>query len=174
MAEVQGLVVVYTGDGKGKTTAALGAIFRALGRGLRVAAVQFIKGKWKTGERLFAERLEGLTFRVMGLGFTWESDDIAQDRAAAQEAWEEAKGFLAGGAHDLLVLDEITYAIHFGFIGLEDVLAALAARPRHVHVILTGRAAPEPLLAAADIVTEMRPVKHAFARGVPAQLGLDF
>lgn len=174
MAEVKGLVVVYTGDGKGKTTAALGAVFRALGRGLRVGAVQFIKGRWKTGERLLAERLDGLTFRVMGRGFTWESDDLAQDRAAAREAWEEAAALLRAGDHGLVVLDEVTYAIQHGFVALDEVLAALAARPRHVHVVLTGRGAPAALVAAADVVTEMRPVKHAFDQGVPAQPGLDF
>src|SRR6266496_1732568 len=124
----QGLVVVYTGHGKGKTTAALGMVFRALGRGLRVAVVQFIKGKWKTGERLFAETIPGLTFLVMGQGFTWESDDLSRDRLAAQEAWRRSKELIAGGEQAIVILDEITYAINYGFIPLGDVLAAFRER----------------------------------------------
>ena len=170
----QGLVVIYTGDGKGKTTAALGAVFRALGRGLKPAVVQYIKGKWKTGERMFAETMPGLVFHTMGLGFTWESDDISRDQAAARAAWEESKKFLASGEYGLVVFDEITYAINYGFIPLEEVMAALTTRPTHVHVILTGRSAPEPLVAMADLVTEMRVIKHPFAKGIPAQIGLDF
>jgi cob(I)alamin adenosyltransferase len=173
-AKQRGLVVVYTGDGKGKTTAALGAVFRALGRGLNVAVVQFIKGKWKTGERLFAEGLPQLTFLVMGRGFTWESDDISRDKRAAQEAWAEGRGLLVGGAHALVVLDEITYAINYGFIAMDDVLAALHERPPQVHVILTGRSAPQALLDAADVATEMKLLKHAYEKGVPAQPGLDY
>ncbi len=172
--ERQGLVVVYTGDGKGKTTAALGAVFRALGRSLRVAVVQFIKGKWKTGERVFAERLDGLTFQVMGAGFTWESDDLTRDRRAAQAAWAEGRRLIEAGHCGLVVLDEITYALNYGFVPVDDVVATLRSRPPHVHVILTGRNAPPALIEAADIVTEMRAIKHAFARGVPAQPGLDF
>jgi len=170
----QGLVVVYTGHGKGKTTAALGIVFRALGRGMRVAVVQFIKGKWKTGERMFAERLEGLEFCVMGLGFTWESDDLSRDKAAAVAAWDKASEFITSGERDVVVLDEITYAMHFGFIALEDLLATLRTRPPHVHVVVTGRNAPDALLDGADLVTEMKSVKHPYERGVAAQLGIDF
>jgi cob(I)alamin adenosyltransferase len=170
----QGLVVVYTGHGKGKTTAALGIVFRALGRGMRVAVVQFIKGKWKTGERVFAEGLAGLEFHVMGLGFTWDSDDLSRDAAAAASAWNVACAFIASGERDVVVLDEITYALHYGFIRLDDVLAALRTRPPHVHVVITGRNAPEPLVDAADLVTEMKPIKHPYERGVPAQIGIDF
>jgi cob(I)alamin adenosyltransferase len=169
-----GLVVVYTGHGKGKTTAALGIVFRALGRGMRVGVVQFIKGKWKTGERVFAEGLSGLEFHVMGLGFTWESDDLSRDKAAAAAAWDVARSFIASGERDVVVLDEITYAIHYGFIALEDVLASLKGRPPYVHVVVTGRNAPEALVEAADLVTEMKVVKHPFERGVPAQIGIDF
>lgn len=170
----EGLLIVYTGHGKGKTTAALGAVFRALGRGLRVAVVQFIKGKWKTGERVFAEQLPGLTFLVMGEGFTWESDDIGKDRAAAQRAWQTAAELIAGGEHALIVLDEITYAFLYGFIELGDVLAALARRPKHVHVIVTGRNAPAELCELADVVTDMTLVKHPFAQGRKAQVGIDY
>jgi cob(I)alamin adenosyltransferase len=170
----RGLVVVYTGQGKGKTTAALGIVFRALGRGLRVAVVQFIKGKWKTGERMFAETLPELTFLVMGKGFTWNSDDLSRDRAAAQAAWATAKQLIASGANAMVVLDEITYAINYGFIELADVLGALRDRPPHVHVVATGRNAPEELCGFADLVTEMTAVKHPFERGIAAQPGLDY
>ena len=170
----QGLVVVYTGQGKGKTTAALGLIVRALGRGYRVGVVQFIKGKWKTGERLFAAGQPGLDFHVMGEGFTWESDDLSRDRRAAEAAWARSAALLAGGAHDVVVLDELTYAIAYGFVAEAEILAAIAARPPHVHVVVTGRHAPPALCDAADIVTDMQAVKHAFARGVRAQPGLDY
>jgi cob(I)alamin adenosyltransferase len=169
-----GLLIVYTGHGKGKTTAALGTVFRALGRGMRVAVIQFIKGKWKTGERTFAESLPGLEFHVMGKGFTWESDDLSRDKAAACAAWETARRFIESKERDLVVLDEITYAFHYGFLALDDVLATLRARPQNVHIIVTGRNAPEALIEAADLVTEMRPVKHPFEQGVPAQIGIDF
>jgi cob(I)alamin adenosyltransferase len=112
----RGLLLVYTGHGKGKTTAALGLVFRALGRGMRVAVVQFIKGKWKTGERTFAESVPGLTFLVLGKGFTWDSDDLSRDRNAARAAWETAANLIRGGEHAIVVLDELTYAIHYGFI----------------------------------------------------------
>ncbi|HTN83398.1 MAG TPA: cob(I)yrinic acid a,c-diamide adenosyltransferase [Sorangium sp.] len=170
----KGLVVVYTGHGKGKTTAALGMVFRALGRGMRVAVVQFIKGKWKTGERLFAETLPGLTFLVMGRGFTWESDDLSRDKAAARAAFQEAAALIAGGEQDIVVLDEITYALHYGFVAEEELLAALRARPAHVHVVITGRNAPDALIALADLVTEMKSVKHPFEQGMKAQIGVDF
>ena len=173
----RGLLVVYTGHGKGKTTAALGMVFRALGRGMRVTVVQFIKGKWKTGERLFAEKLgaaSDLRFHVMGLGFTWESDDLEKDKAAAREAWAAAKADILSGERDLVVLDEITYTFHYGFLDLGDVLSTLRARPAHVHVVATGRDAPAPLLELADLVTEMTLVKHPFTAGVEAQIGVDF
>src|SRR5262245_26374436 len=133
--ERKGWLVVYTGHGKGKTTAALGLVFRALGRGLRVAVVQFIKGRWKTGEGLFAATIPRLTFLVMGQGFTWESDDLSRDRRAAQEAWSTAKELISGGEHAIVVLDELTYAIHFDFVSLEEVLEALRCRPVPVHVV---------------------------------------
>jgi 5,6-dimethylbenzimidazole synthase len=170
----EGLLMVYTGHGKGKTTAALGLVFRALGRGLRVAVVQFIKGKWKTGERLFARQLPGLTFLVMGEGFTWESDDLTRDRRAAQQAWARSKELIEAGEHDLVVLDEITYAVSYGFVPLAEIVATIRARPRHVHVALTGRNAPEELCALADLVTEMKAVKHPFEQGRKAQPGIDF
>ena len=172
--ERRGLLVVYTGNGKGKTTAALGMVFRALGRGFRITVVQFIKGKWKTGERVFAQRLPELAFHVMGLGFTWESDDLAKDKAAAQAAWETAKAAIASGDRDLVLLDELTYTIHYGFLDLGEVLSVLRERPAHVHVVVTGRNAPPELVDAADLVTEMTLVKHPFESGQKAQIGVDF
>jgi cob(I)alamin adenosyltransferase len=169
-----GLLVVYTGHGKGKTTAALGMVFRALGRGFRVTVVQFIKGKWKTGERVFAESLPQLRFLVMGLGFTWESDDISRDKAAARAAWAEAQKEILSGERELVVLDELTYAFHYGFLALDEVLETLRSRPAGVHVVITGRDAPEALIECADLVTEMKLVKHPFQRGEKARLGVDF
>jgi cob(I)alamin adenosyltransferase len=173
-SDTKGLVVVYTGNGKGKTTAALGVAFRALGRDLKVGVVQFIKGKWKTGERTFAERLPQLTFHVMGLGFTWESDDLSRDKEAAEKAWKISHELILDWNHDIVVLDELTYVLNYGFVSVDEVLTTLKTRPPHVHVIITGRNAPEALVAAADLVTEMQSVKHPFEKGVRAQPGLDF
>jgi cob(I)alamin adenosyltransferase len=170
----KGLIVLYTGHGKGKTTAALGLVFRALGRGLKVGVVQFIKGKWKTGERTFAETLPELTFLVMGLGFTWDSDDLSRDKEAARRAWQKAVELINGGEHAIVVLDELTYVINFDFVSLQEVLGVLQAKPADVHVVITGRSAPEELVAAADLVTEMKPIKHPFEKGIPAQPGIDF
>jgi cob(I)alamin adenosyltransferase len=169
-----GWLLVYTGNGKGKTTAALGLVLRALGRGLRVAVVQFIKGKWKTGERVFAEKVPELTFLVMGEGFTWDSDDLSRDRRAAERAWAKAAELVAAGEHEVVVLDEITYAIHYGFISLASVVDALRSRPSHVNVVVTGRNAPQELCDLADLVTEMKAVKHPFERGEKARAGIDF
>jgi len=170
----RGLLIVYTGNGKGKTTAALGLVFRALGRGLRVAVVQFIKGKWKTGERLFAEQHPALTFLVMGQGFTWESDDLGRDRHAAREAWTAASNLIGAGGHDVVVLDEITYALNYDFLSTEEVVESLGARPEHVHVVLTGRNASQELCGIADLVTEMKAIKHPFERGHKACPGIDY
>ena len=168
------LLIVYTGQGKGKTTAALGIVFRALGRGQRVAMVQFIKGKWETGERKFAETLPQLNFHVMGLGFTWESDDISRDKQAAIAAWEKAKTLIQEGQHDIVILDELTYVIHYHFVPLEEVIEVIRARPSHVHVVVTGRKASPELIAEADLVTEMNSLKHPYEKGIPAQKGIDF
>jgi cob(I)alamin adenosyltransferase len=170
----KGLLLVYTGNGKGKTTAALGLVFRALGRGMAVAVVQFIKGKWKTGERLFAEKLEGLTFLVMGRGFTWDSDDLSRDKAAAEAAWSKARELIAAGAHPVVVLDELTYVINYSFVPIEEVVATLRDRPPHVSVVVTGRSAPQALLDVADLITDMQAVRHPFTQGRRALLGIDF
>jgi len=169
-----GLLLVYTGNGKGKTTAALGLVFRALGRKLPVAVIQFIKGKWKTGERLFAESIPELTFLVMGKGFTWESDDLSRDREAARAAWDKAREIIGAGRHAVVVLDELTYALNYGFVPTEEVVATFKARPAHVNVVVTGRNAPQPLLEVADLVTEMRSLRHPFEQGRKAQPGIDF
>jgi cob(I)alamin adenosyltransferase len=170
----RGPLIVYTGDGKGKTTAALGLVFRALGRGLPVAVVQFIKGRCETGERLFAATLPQLTFLSMGEGFTWEGDDPEVHARAARAAWERGREILAAGAHRIVVLDEITHALRHGFVSLAEVLAALDARPAGVTAVVTGRGAPQEIVAAADLVTEMRSVKHPFDKGARALSGVDF
>lgn len=170
----KGLLLINTGDGKGKTTAAIGTAFRALGHGMRVGMIQFIKGKWKTGERKLGERTPNLTWLTMGHGFTWESLDLDRDRAAARAAWNIASAWLLDGNYDLVVFDEITYVINYGFIPLDEVLSGLKDRRPDLHVILTGRAAPPELRAIADIVTEMQAVKHPYRDGVSAQKGIEF
>jgi cob(I)alamin adenosyltransferase len=172
--ETHGLLVVNTGDGKGKTTAALGVVFRALGRGMPCAVVQFIKGKWKTGEKMFAETLPQLEFHVMGLGFTWESDDLDRDKKAAQRAWEKAKELIAQGRHRIVVLDEITYALNYSFVAVGEVVETLRNRPKDVHVIVTGRKCPQEILTIADLVSEMTSRRHPFDQGIRAQVGIDY
>ncbi len=174
MSGGRGLLVVYTGDGKGKTTAALGMALRALGRKLPVAFVQFVKGRWKTGERLFAEGVPGLELLTLGEGFTWEGDDPDLHARAARAAWTRARDLLTSGRHRIVVLDELTHVVNRGWVGCEEVLEAVAARDRAMTVVVTGRDAPAPLVDAADLVTEMRAVKHPFARGVKALAGVDF
>jgi cob(I)alamin adenosyltransferase len=169
-----GLLVVYTGSGKGKTTAALGIAFRALGHGMPVAMVQFIKSNGTAGEHLLAHALPGLTLEVSGKGCMQDRTDLSQDRRAAIEAWQRARDLIHGGAHAIVILDEITHAINYGFITVDQVLDAIAARPGSVHVVVTGRNAPPALLEAADLVTEMSAVKHPFQRGIRGQRGLDF
>lgn len=174
-APAPGLVLVYTGEGKGKTTAALGLVFRALGRGLRVAVLQFVKGGWETGERLLAERgLPGLDWHVMGEGFTWEGKDPAIHAAAARAGWAKARALIGAGAHDVVVLDEVMLPLARGWIDEGDLIAALRARREGMHVVLTGRGAPAAVVEAADLVSEMRAVKHPFEKGVMAIAGVDF
>lgn len=169
-----GLVVAYTGQGKGKTTAALGMVFRALGHGLRVAVVQFVKGRWQTGERLLAPQLTGLEFHVMGRGFTWESDDLAQDHQAATLAFAKACALMQDPDIAVLVLDEVSYVLNYGFVSSEDLLLALAAKPKSMTVVLTGRHMPEPVLAVADLITDMRPERHPYTSGKKALRGVDY
>ncbi len=173
-ATERGGLLVNTGNGKGKASAAFGVVARALGHGLRVAVVQFVKARKDTGEEAVLGRLPGIDWHVMGEGFTWETQDAATDAAAARAAWEVAAAYLRDPAVNLVVLDELTYAFKYQWLPLAEVLAALAARPPMQHAIVTGRAAPEALIEAADTVTEMAMVKHAFKAGVKAMPGMEW
>ena len=171
----RGLILVHTGNGKGKSTSAFGVVARALGWGNQVAVVQFIKGKWKTGEKQFFQRFPDLlTWHTMGDGFTWDTQDKEQDTVAAQAALAKGAEFMQSGRYALVVLDEINIALRYGFVSVEQVLDTLAQRSEKTSVILTGRDAPDALQAAADLVTEMREVKHPFQAGIKAQRGIDF
>jgi len=171
----KGLLVVHTGPGKGKTTAAFGLALRMLGHGRPVGVVQFIKGAWSTGERAALARFGDLViWHTMGEGFTWETQDRARDIAAARRAWETACGLMQQPGLALLVLDELNIALRYDYLALDEVLAALAARPAMLHVVVTGRNAKPALLEAADLVTEMTAVRHHFAAGVKAQPGIEF
>ena len=171
----QGLVLVYTGDGKGKSSSAFGVIVRALGWGQSVGVVQFIKGNWKTGERQFFERFpDQVEWHTMGEGFTWNTQDRARDTVVAETAFDRAREMMAGGAHDLVVLDEINVVLHYDYLKSAAVLDALQARAARTSVILTGRDAKAEIADYADLVSEMREVKHPYAAGIMAQRGLDF
>lgn len=171
----KGLLMVHTGKGKGKSTAAFGLVLRALGHGMRVGIVQFIKGAWSTGEATALRRFDDLIdFHVMGEGFTWETQDRERDIAAATRAWEQAVAMMADPRYRLIVLDELNIALRYDYLPVERVLADLAARPASLHVVVTGRNAPAALVEAADLVTEMNLVKHPFAAGVKAQVGIEF
>jgi cob(I)alamin adenosyltransferase len=169
------LLIVHTGPGKGKSTAAFGLALRALGRGWRVGVVQFIKGAWETGERLAFERFgDQIVWRTMGEGFTWETQDRARDVAAAEAAWSVAREMMADPTIRLLVLDELNVALRYDYLPLAEVVAVLRARRPDLHVVVTGRNAKPELIEAADLVTEMGAVKHHFAAGVKAQAGIEF
>ncbi len=171
--EDRGVLVVNTGNGKGKSSSAFGMVARALGHGMKVAVIQFIKGSFATGEEAFFRRFPELEYHVMGEGFTWETQDKERDRKAALAAWTKASEFLADPACDMVVLDELNIALKLGLVPKDRVLEALRARPSRQHVIVTGRGAPPELIEIADTVTEMRPVKHAFDAGVMAQKGIE-
>jgi len=171
----KGLLIVNTGSGKGKSTAAFGLVLRALGHGFHVGIVQFIKGAWETGERTALARFDDLvSWHTMGEGFTWETQDRARDVAAAQKAWAKARELMDDPAIKLLMLDELNIALRYDYLPLADIVAALRARRADLHVIVTGRNAKPELLAAADLVTEMGLVKHHFQAGVKAQAGIEF
>ena len=171
----KGLLIVNTGPGKGKSTAAFGLILRALGHGWKVGVVQFIKGAWSTGERKALERFPDLvSWHTMGEGFTWETQDRARDIAAAGAAWAKARELMNDAQIRLLVLDELNIALRYDYLPLNEVVAELAARRPDLHVVVTGRNAKPELIAAADLVTEMGLVKHHFAAGVKAQAGIEF
>ena len=171
----KGLVVVNTGMGKGKSTAAFGIMFRAWGRGMKVCAVQFIKNdKSMYGEQMAAEKL-GIEMIPSGRGFTWTSKDLAEDASRARNGWRIAKEIMAAGEHDVVVLDEITYPMRYGWIEVDEVVETLKARPPMVHVVLTGRHAPVEIIEAADLVTEMQQVKHPYHdQNIRAQRGIEF
>jgi len=169
----RGIVLVHTGNGKGKSSAAFGMVARALGHGMRVGVVQFIKGSFSTGEETFFRCFLEVSYHVMGEGFTWETQDKERDIAAANKAWQQALAFLTDPSVNLVVLDEINIALKYKYLDLEAVLAALRARPAMQHVVLTGRAAPDALIAYADTVTEMRDIKHAYRAGIQAQKGIE-
>ncbi|WP_267313993.1 MULTISPECIES: cob(I)yrinic acid a,c-diamide adenosyltransferase [Desulfosediminicola] len=175
----EGLFAIHTGNGKGKTTAALGLVFRALGHGQKVSVIQFIKGSWRTGEQKFAEVLSNsqpglLDFQVCGKGFTWKSDNIEEDTALAREAWQRAAEIIAAGEHQLVILDELTYLVKYKMVVEDEILDAILSRPEHVHVVVTGRHAPNSFIDAADLVTEMENTRHPYSSGIKAQKGFDF
>lgn len=170
----RGLVLINTGKGKGKSSAAFGVVIRALGWGQKVAVVQFIKGKWKTGERRFFEERDLVTWHTMGEGFTWDTQDRERDIAAANAAFDKACALVASGEYDLVVLDEINIALRYEYLSVEQVIEGLNARSDKTSVFLTGRDAPQALRDYADLVTEMTEEKHPFQAGIKAQRGVDF
>lgn len=173
--EERGLVIVHTGKGKGKSTAAFGMVFRAIGHGFKIGIVQFVKGKWGTGERDVLEKFPDLvTIKAMGEGFTWDTQDRQRDLAAARAAWEAAKSMIADPAYKMVLLDELNIVLRYDYLPLDEVLAALKAKPRDTHVIVTGRNAKDELIEIADLVTEMTEIKHPFRGGVKAQAGIEF
>jgi len=172
--EVRGLLLVHTGTGKGKSSAAFGMVARALGHGMHVGVVQFIKGASETGEETFFRRFPEVSFHVMGEGFTWETQDRERDIRAARAAWTQTRALLADPDIALVVLDELNIALKLDYLPLAEVLQALAGRPPHQHVVITGRGAPQALIDQADTVTEMRLVKHAYAAGIKAQPGIEY
>lgn len=173
--EEKGLLMVYTGAGKGKTTAALGMALRCLGHGMNVAVVQFIKGAIDTAEeRILKSFGEQVVFLRMGEGYTWETQDRERDTRVAQEAWAEVEKLLQDPAYGMVILDELNIAIHHNYISLEQVLTAVAQRPPMLHVVITGRGAKPELIEAADLVSEMKMIKHPFRKGIKAQQGVEF
>jgi len=173
--EERGLLIVHTGIGKGKSTAAFGMVLRCIGHGMRVGIVQFVKGAWGTGERDVLTKFPDLvTCRAMGEGFTWDTQDRERDIAAARAAWEVAKGMMADPSYNLVLLDELNIVLRYDYLPLDEVLTALRAKPHDLHVVVTGRNAKPELIQLADLVTEMTMVKHPFRSGVKAQKGIEF
>jgi len=172
----KGLIIVHTGPGKGKTSAALGMAVRAIGHGMKVGIVQFVKGAMATGEKAVFDRFPDLVeFKPMGEGFTWDTQDRARDIAVAREAWEEVKRMIADPEYRMVIADELNIVLRYDYLPTEEVLEALAAKPEMKHVIITGRNAPQALIDAADLVTEMAQVKHPFReQNVKAQAGIEF
>lgn len=174
--EEKGLIIVHTGKGKGKSTAAFGMVFRALGHGFKIGIVQFVKGKWGTGERDILEKFpDQVTIKAMGEGFTWETADRARDIAAAKGAWEMAKDMILDESYKMVLLDELNICLRYDYLDINEVVEFLQTKkPRDTHVIITGRNAKDELIDIADLVTEMTMVKHPFRDGVKAQAGIEF
>jgi cob(I)alamin adenosyltransferase len=173
--EERGLLIVHTGKGKGKTTAAMGLAVRCIGHGMKVGLVQFVKGVWETGERRVLESFPELcVMKAMGEGFTWETQDRQRDIAAARRAWETAQQMIKDSSFKMVILDELNIVLRYGYIAIDDVLPVLQGKPRDLHIVVTGRNANEKLIEAADLVTEMTAVKHPFRSGVKAQPGIEF
>src|SRR6185295_1426077 len=171
----KGLLIVHTGKGKGKSTAGFGMVFRAIGHGMRVGVVQFVKGAWATGERTLLEKFPDLvTIKAMGEGFTWETQDRERDVAQAHAAWEEAKRMIADPAYKMVMLDELNIVLRYDYLPLAEVIDVLRARPEGKHVIVTGRNARDEMIEIADLATEMEQIKHPFRAGVKAQAGIEF
>ena len=171
----RGLVIVHTGKGKGKSTAAIGLAVRAIGHGMRVGIVQFVKGVWATGERdVLAKFPELVTIKAMGEGFTWDTQDRQRDIAAARQAWESVKAMMADASYHMVIADELNIVLRYDYLPLDEVLEALAHKRADLHVVITGRNAKPELIERADLVTEMTQVKHPFRSGVKAQVGIEF
>ncbi|WP_139976137.1 MULTISPECIES: cob(I)yrinic acid a,c-diamide adenosyltransferase [Brucella/Ochrobactrum group] len=173
--EEKGLVIVHTGKGKGKSTAGFGMVFRALGHGMKIGVVQFVKGSWDTGERWVLEKFpEQVTISALGEGFTWETQDRTRDIAMARGAWEQAKTMILDESYDMVLCDELNIVLRYDYLPVEEVIEVLKAKPEMKHVIITGRNAKDELMEAADLVTEMEMIKHPFRSGVKAQKGIEF
>lgn len=171
----KGLTIIHTGKGKGKSTAAFGMVFRAIGNGMKVGVVQFVKGKWGTGERKVLEAFpDQVTLATMGEGFTWETQDRQRDIDAATQAWETAKGMILDDEHDMVLCDELNIVLRYDYLPVADIVDTLKKKPEMKHVIITGRNAKDELIEFADLVTEMEVVKHPFRSGVKAQVGIEF
>jgi cob(I)alamin adenosyltransferase len=171
----KGLIIVHTGKGKGKSTAAFGMVFRCIGHGMKAGVVQFVKGAWATGERAVLEKFpELVTIKAMGEGFTWETQDRARDIAHARAGWEEAKRMIADPQYQLVLLDELNIVLRYDYLPTEEIIETLRNKPADKHVIVTGRNAKDELIEVADLVTEMEQVKHPFRSGVKAQKGIEF
>ena len=174
MARGESVVLLNTGHGKGKSSAAFGVMARGWARGWRVGVVQFVKGgKWKTGERKLADHL-GVEWHTLGDGFTWESTDLDETAAKGRHAWEVAAGKLASGDYDLLILDELTYAVKYGWVPVDEVVTGIRGRAEGTNVVMTGRDAADELVELADTATEMRKIKHAYDRGIKGKKGIEF
>ena len=171
----RGLLIVHTGKGKGKSTAAFGMVFRCIGHGMKAGVIQFVKGSWGTGERTVLEKFpELVTIKAMGEGFTWETQDIERDMAHARAGWEEAKRLIADPSYKMVMLDELNIVLRYDYLPLQEVLEVLRNKPADKHIVVTGRNAKEELIEIADLVTEMELIKHPFRSGVKAQAGIEF